>query len=281
MTTTTQERRSPQHPAALYHATRLAECLPNLSVIGQAALVQYERLGYIAVAEAFSSAEVEAARDGISSLVAGEHAEFHNIEFEAHAKDRLAAVSPEERLDLVRKLMDFTWAEPRLKAMAANPMLLAVLRQVLGAEPQILQEMALLKPPLGREKPWHQDNAYFDIPPGTPVAGVWIALDEVSVANGCMHLMAGEHKCGAMTHFKRRDWQICDSEMLGRGCVAVPLRPGGCLIFNGLLPHGTPDNLTQMRRRAVQFHYVPRGTGKAAPELRLAAFGSEGKNVTC
>ena len=31
------------------------------------------------------------------------------------------------------------------------------------AELEIFQSLALLKPPGGREKPWHQDNAYFNV----------------------------------------------------------------------------------------------------------------------
>ncbi|MFW6213947.1 MAG: phytanoyl-CoA dioxygenase family protein [Spirochaetota bacterium] len=36
--------------------------------------------------------------------------------------------------------------------------------------------MALVKPPGGREKPWHQDHACFDLPLDSTIVGVWIAL---------------------------------------------------------------------------------------------------------
>jgi phytanoyl-CoA hydroxylase len=88
-------------------------------------------------------------------------------------------------------------------------------------------------------------------------------------------------KRGAILHFKRRDWQICDSEVMGRRSVAAPLKPGGLLFFDGMLPHGTPENRTQARRRAVQFHYVAAGVKRTTEEERLRIFGSEGKNVTC
>ena len=56
--------------------------------------------------------------------------------------------------------------------------------------------MALLKPPRGREKPWHQDHAYFNLPLDTPIVGVWIALDEATPENGCMHVIPGSHREG-------------------------------------------------------------------------------------
>ena len=69
--------------------------------------------------------------------------------------------------------------------------------------------------------------------------------------------------------------------MLGKRCVAVPLAPGGLLVFDGLIPHGTPRNNTDRRRRALQFHYAPASAQRTSQEARMAIFGSEGKNVSC
>ena len=94
--------------------------------------------------------------------------------------------------------------------------------------------------------------------------------------------MPGQHKKGPRIHFQRRDWQICDTEMLGQRSVSAPLKPGGLLLFSGLLPHGTPHNSSGKRRRALQYHYAP---SDAKPledqEERLRHFGSEGKDVSC
>ena len=145
----------------------------------------------------------------------------------------------------------------------------------------MFQDMALLKPPSGREKPWHQDKAYFTYTKETPVVGVWIAIDAATTENGCMRLRTGTHRAGPMIHFQRRDWQICDTDARDGEVVAAPLQPGGLLLFDGLLQHGTPYNPTGQRRRAVQYHYAPASAQKTADEERLALFGSEGKNVQC
>jgi len=148
-------------------------------------------------------------------------------------------------------------------------------------EPLMFQDMALLKPPrIGREKPWHQDHAYFDYPLDTPIVGVWIALDEATVENGCMQLLPGRHR-EPLTHFQRRDWQLCDTAVLGTESVAAPLPSGGLLLFDGKLPHGTPHNTSPRRRRALQYHYRPEDAQNCPTEVRLEAFGSEGKDVTC
>lgn len=164
-----------------------------------------------------------------------------------------------------------------------KPEILDAVARLLDAEPEVYQDMALLKPAgLGREKPWHQDKAYFNVEAETPVVGIWIALDEALPENGCMHFLAGSHREGAVPHFNRRDWQLCDTEVLRRGgIVAAPVPAGGGLLFDGLVMHGTPANHSDRRRRALQFHYIPRGASRTSLEARMALFGAEGKNATC
>ena len=270
------------HDPALYTPNAEAQQVATLADIGPAEIAFYRENGYLAVAQAFSDQEVEAAIDGIVSLLMGEHADFEHIVFEASARERLPDMGPEERMDVVRKLGVFEAHEPRLKAISQHAQMLKVITQLLhDRTPEMFQDMALLKPPLiGREKPWHQDHAYFAYPLDTPVVGVWIALDEATVDNGCMQILPGRHT-GPIIHFKRRDWQICDREIMGTQSVAVPLKPGGLLFFDGKLPHGTPHNTSPKRRRALQFHYAPDDIHKAPPDERLVHFGSEGKDVSC
>ena len=79
--------------------------------------------------------------------------------------------------------------------------------------------MALLKPPgIGREKPWHQDHAYFNVAASQRIVGVWIALDAATPDNGCMYVLRGKHRDtaspNAYPHFAVRDYQICDTTVL-------------------------------------------------------------------
>jgi phytanoyl-CoA hydroxylase len=276
------EKAIPEHPPELYQPIGIAEAIHRLDAFDDAALARYHRDGYVAVEDAFTAQEVRDALAGMDDLVMDRKDGFTGILFEHKATEILPTLPLEKRLDAVRKFMYFTAFEPRLNAMAEHPKLRRVLELILGETPVMFQDMALIKPPkIGREKPWHQDKAYFDYPIGTRIVGVWIALDEATVENGCMRVLPGLHREGPKLHFKRRDWQICDKEMKGTQPVAVPLRPGGLLLFDGLMPHGTPSNFSPLRRRAVQFHYRNESAQKSTTEERLAIFGSEGKNVSC
>lgn len=275
---------SEMHDPALYQPTGEGFGVDHFEDIGPAEIEHFQEQGYLIVRKAFDSDEISSALQGLQDLIMGKNPEFKGVVFEAAARDKLSTLSLGERQDAVRKLMSFVEYDSRLKALSHHPKLLQAVSQMNGGKaPALFQDMALTKPPrLGREKPWHQDNAYFNYPQGTPVVGVWIALDEATIENGCMQFMPGQHKEGPRIHFQRRDWQICDTEMLGQRSVAAPLKPGGLLLFSGLLPHGTPHNSSGKRRRALQYHYAPNDAQPLEDqEERLRHFGSEGKDVSC
>ena len=266
---------------ALYQFSETITPREGMEALTDVDVAQYQAQGFLAIENAFPAGDVVAAALGLQDLVTGKVPAFQGVMFEVWAKDRLAELTGEERENAVRKIFDFTAFDARLKALERHPVLQTAVARLLGAAPVLTQEMALLKPPRGREKPWHQDHAYFDYPLGTPVVGCWIALDDATPENGCMHVLPGSHRAGPQVHFTKRDWQVCDTDVLGRRSAAVPLRAGGLMLFDGLLLHGTPANQTNQRRRALQFHYVPTGTQKCPAADRLAVFGAEGKNVTC
>ena len=272
-------------PEGLFDYTGIAQGIDGLDAFGEQHAAFFKEQGYLVVHHAFTPAEVAAALDGLLDLIEGKRLDFirsKGLQFETKAKGLLHTLTREQRQDYVRKLNQYVAYEPRLKAMADHPKLLrAVSRLLGGAAPELFANQAMLKPPLiGREKPWHQDHAFFNVPMGTPVVGCWIALDEALPENGCMHIIPGGHTA-PIVHFKRRDWQICDDHVDTGGILAVPLQPGGLLFFDGLLPHGTPPTRSPKRRRALQFHYLPDRTGRIPDAERLAVFGSEGKDVTC
>ncbi len=270
------------YPETLYRAAREAELLPDIASVDDAAVERYRQNGFIAVERAFDEAAIDDARAAVVDLVAGRNERFNEVQYEASAEGTPPAdLDSEARVDRVRKLMRFTQYDARLERVMADAALRAVLEKLIGATSACFQEMALLKPPGGGvEKPWHQDHAYFDYPMGTPIVGVWVALDRAGTDNGCMNAVEGSHH-EPVPHHRIRDWQICDTHLDGKEIVAVPLPPGGAMLFSGLLMHGTPTNHSPSRRRALQFHYAPVGVTKTGKDERLAVFGAEGLGVEC
>jgi phytanoyl-CoA hydroxylase len=273
--------RADDYPASLYRSDKVADYCDSADELTDADVGHFDDDGYLAVRHLFAPDEVEDILDALGRVL--EDPRDATVEYESWAMERVAAAAGAERMDLVRKLMWFASSHDQLRRVAADGRILTAVRKLTRVDDlTMFQDMALLKPPGGgREKPWHQDNAYFNYEPGTPIVGVWIALDDATAENGCMHVLPGSHREGPKIHHQRRDWQLCDTDVdTGRDTV-VPLPPGGALFFHGLIHHGTPANHTVTRRRAVQFHYLPMGTAGVPDARRLELFGSEGKDVSC
>ncbi len=271
------------YPAGLYRFDTVVEGITGgFSAVTETHIHHFHRHGYLVIQDAFSAEEVGDALAGMIHLIDGKCPDFRAIQFEPSLVKHKNEMARDERREAVRKIFRFVEHEPRLNTMGMHAGLLSTLEKIMGEPPELFQDMALVKPPrFGSEKPWHQDCAYFNLPLGTTVAGVWIALDEAVPENGCMHIIPGSHHEGPRIHFKRRDWQICDTDVPVARDTMVPLKPGGCLFWHGLLHHGSPVNHSQQRRRALQFHYKPASCQEITTQERMKVYGSEGKDVDC
>lgn len=269
-------------PEGLYRYDHVAEKLDGFAAVDDTAFARFHEQGYLAVENAFTGDEIQSAIDGLMDCIAGRKKGFE-MNLEAAAKDWEKTNNPEDRLKRVRKLNQFVDREPRLHALCWHPKLIDMLTRLMGEPPALYANQALLKPPhIGSEKPWHQDLAYFNLDPQkTLVCGVWIALDEATAENGCMHVIPGSHREGPHVHFRVRDWQLCDKDVQSARDVMVTLKPGGLMLFHGLIHHGSPPNLSDQTRRALQFHYYPQSHERISAEERLAIYGSEGKDAEC
>src|SRR5688572_13609947 len=224
----------------------------------EAEIEQYQAQGYLAMDGLLTPEDVEQAKAALTDIA---HRRVWNEKVGIQEEPYFRSGGSDERLDdpelRIRKLWMFCQADARLAGLAASPRLRPLLDQLIRPGLRMIQDMALLKPPFhGAEKPWHQDTAYFNLLPITDVLGVWIALDEAHVENGCMQVIPGSHLAGPGPHYHVRDCQLDDSRVAVDDAVVVPLKPGGALFFSALLHHGTPPNASGDRRRAVQFHYA-------------------------
>ncbi|MCU6792704.1 phytanoyl-CoA dioxygenase family protein [Paenibacillus sp. WQ 127069] len=239
---------------------------------------EYRRDGFLSIDPLLDQPVVNNAIEGLMDLAfvdrKGAKLQFSKPEKELHTL--------EERELAIRKVSEFVNEEERLKAVAYHPEIINVIRQIFGEEPVLIQDMALLKPPHGGgEKPWHQDMAYGNLTYTKAVIGVWIALDEATVNNGCMHVIPRSHQEGATPHYAIRDWQLCDIQVPVERDVIVPLKPGGVLFFHGMLYHGTPYNFSTDRRRALQFHYAPASSVRVGPHEYKRMFTNELSGAEC
>jgi phytanoyl-CoA hydroxylase len=114
-------------------------------------------------------------------------------------------------------------------------------------------------------QPWHQDSFYFPFEPARPVVGVWLAVTEATLANGCLHVLPGSHTQPVHTHVPDRRpganygyFEIVDHDMAASEPVLMD--PGDLLVFDSHLMHRSTDNESDGIRAAMVYHYAAAGT---------------------
>jgi len=149
-----------------------------------------------------------------------------------------------------------------------NLMYDARLGQVAGTLAQvdgirIWHDQALIKPPFGNATAWHLDNPYWSFSSPNSLS-IWVALDDATLANGCMWYLPGTHKQAryenvGIGHNQRDlfkvypEWQHIETQ--SAAC------PAGSVVFhNGLTAHGAGANMTARPRRAMTCAYMPDGS---------------------
>ena len=113
----------------------------------------------------------------------------------------------------------------------------------------------LMKPPhVGSTKGMHQDAPYWPIEPMSECS-CWFALDDATPENGCMGVLPGAHKRGALPHMHVTDDYVVEDDRYSMDdLVLAPVKAGGGLFFHALLPHYTAPNSSDPlapRHRAV------------------------------
>ena len=113
---------------------------------------------------------------------------------------------------------------------------------------------------IGLNVPIHQDN-YFWCVKNNKALTIWVALDNVSKANGGVFFFNGSHKEGIWDHIpsyhKGTSQKLKDLTYLKKNfkTQTTTLKPGDCLVHHCLTIHGSNRNLSKAKRRGFTFQF--------------------------
>ncbi len=128
---------------------------------------------------------------------------------------------------------------------------------------RIWHDQALIKPPYGNPTAWHLDNPYWSFS-SQDALSIWVALDDATLANGCMWYLPGSHKLATYENAgigkNQRDLFKIYPDWLDIASVSAPAKAGSAVIHNGLTAHGAGANMTNGQRRAMTCAYMPAGS---------------------
>jgi phytanoyl-CoA hydroxylase len=186
---------------------------------------------------------------------------------EANLRESVGPDSPAEaRVSKVFRLH----RDPVFFDFVTDPRLCTRVSDILGPDLDCFLSQFIFKNPGAWGQPWHQDSWYFAFD-RTPQVGVWLAITEATLENGCLHVLPGSHREPVHEHVRDRRpnanigyVEIIDHDM--SGAVPVRMLPGDLLVFHSHLMHRSEDNRSDGIRAAMVYHYAASGTVDRKPE---------------
>lgn len=216
---------------------------------------RYRRDGYVVLPRLMSPPQVAALHGETAAICRGTRGAVRGLLPDS------AALTDDE---IVRRYLCIHHPHKLSAAMrdaVFHPGIVEALGATIGPNVKCMQSMLFIKGPGKPGQPWHQDE--FFIPTrDRSLAGVWIALDDATVTNGCLWVLPGSQAAGVIYPSRpladpRFDgspvaYAFPDDESAAE---ALEIGAGGVVIFNGYLLHRSLPNTTAGRhRRALVFH---------------------------
>ncbi|KAM6985925.1 phytanoyl-CoA dioxygenase domain-containing protein 1 [Aplochiton taeniatus] len=155
--------------------------------------------------------------------------------------------------------------EPLYKTVTHSPKIQGIAKKLDMKKPVILQSMYIFKQPgIGGEVTPHQDATFLYTVPLGRVIGVWIALEDATLQNGCLWFIPGSHNSGIsrrmvrtpkgtfpLTDFTGREQEY--DEML---FIPAPVKKGGVVLIHGEVVHRSARNTSEDSRHVYTFHLM-------------------------
>ena len=137
-------------------------------------------------------------------------------------------------------------------------------------KPLLLQSMYIFKQPhIGGEVTCHQDSTFLYTEP-IDIAGLWFALEDATIENGCLWAIPGGHRRGLKSRWLRvpeggMKFEVYDPEPWPENeLVPLEVSKGTLIILNGLLPHRSFENRSPRSRHAYTLHLIHENADYAA-----------------
>jgi len=164
--------------------------------------------------------------------------------FEEDAFDSYGQLNQSKSLSINKIGHALHLLNPVFQQFSHQPLLKTIANDLGLLQPQIRQSMYIFKQPhIGGVVNWHQDASYFFTTPQS-VTTFWLAIEDATLQNGCLHVQPEGHKTPLREQFIREKDGTTILKKLDNTpypnnseSIATPVKRGTLIVFNGLLPH--------------------------------------------
>ena len=155
--------------------------------------------------------------------------------------------------------------DPVFNQFSRTPELAALARDLGYQQPLLLQSMYIFKQPhIGGEVVFHQDGTFMYTEPNS-LTGLWIALEDATLENGCLWALPGGHQHGLKSKFLRTPegttrFEVYDETPWSEeNAVPLEVKQGTLIVLHGQLPHRSLANQSPQSRHAYTLHLIEGG----------------------
>lgn len=219
----------------------------------------FDEHGYVATEEpVLTDAEVDALRTALDEVLAGS----------SPGRPELLRNLAGGGLDsdaVVVQIVNIWQSHPAYRAHIERPDIVGMVLQLCPTQTlRVWHDQIQYKPPtVGTATRWHQDFPAWPVLTPADLVTAWVALDDATLANGCLRFVPGSHRWGV-----HKGLGISEdfSPRYGPGQlppgaevrpVPVEVPKGGVSFHHCLTWHGSAPNPTVTHRRAIAVHYMP------------------------
>jgi ectoine hydroxylase-related dioxygenase (phytanoyl-CoA dioxygenase family) len=229
----------------------------------------FEEAGYLTNVKMLTGEQVDALRDELAALSRADHP-GHHLFYEFNLNE-----SPDPSRVLFHALG--AWRiTPGFHDLLWNPAFVVPASQLLRGAVRFWHDQLFAKPARhGGVVAWHQDYSYWTRTEPMTHLTCWIALDEASRDNGCLHYVPRSHKWSllpkpALAGDMDAIQSVLSAEQKAQFApIAIELEKGMATFHHPLMLHGSYENRTDRPRRAAVLNVFRDGVRSASNEPLL------------
>ncbi|KAL0408967.1 UNVERIFIED_CONTAM: Phytanoyl-CoA dioxygenase [Sesamum radiatum] len=150
--------------------------------------------------------------------------------------------------------------DPVFRSFSSSEKVSSLLCSLGYKRPVVIQSMYIFKQPgIGGEVVPHQDNSFLYTNPPT-CTGLWLALEDATITNGCLWAIPGSHKNGLVRRFIRDEKGVHFDKPSPsydqKDFVSIEVKAGSLVVIHGDLIHQSFENKSSTSRHAYSLHVV-------------------------
>lgn len=214
----------------------------------------YKELGYVVVPDIFTADEIANLKRETADIFRGRRGRIEgmldtddSMSDEDVLKKYVAIHFPHKLSELIYKFL-------------FHKRVTDVLTKIISPNVKCMQSMLFVKGPGKAGQSWHQDEFYIPTRDQS-LTGVWIAIDDATIENGCLWIVPGKPK-----YIMRRvendsdeyaDVDTVDVSSYANDRIPVEVKSGSVVFFHGYTLHSSLRNKTaDCFRTALVNHYM-------------------------